>query len=59
MTLPFSLGFDAVQAGVSNGAASTVAKVEDPAKNSKRITAWIKSIGDLQKVCVFVHLPLF
>lgn len=37
------------QAGASSGAASTVAKVEDPAKNSKRITDWIKSIGDLQK----------
>ncbi|KAL0025406.1 hypothetical protein WJX79_005403 [Trebouxia sp. C0005] len=37
------------QAGVSSGAANMVAKVEDPAKNSKRITDWIKSIGDLQK----------
>jgi fatty acid-binding protein DegV len=39
-----------MQAGVSSGAASTVAKVEDLAKNGKRITDWIKSIGDLQKV---------
>ncbi|KAA6417609.1 MAG: intraflagellar transport 46 protein, partial [Trebouxia sp. A1-2] len=45
----FRLKFDAMQAGVSSGAANMVAKVEDPAKNSKRITDWIKSIGDLQK----------
>ncbi|KAL3155076.1 hypothetical protein ABBQ38_011140 [Trebouxia sp. C0009 RCD-2024] len=36
------------QAGASQ-AAGIVAKVENPAKNSKRITDWIKSIGNLQK----------
>lgn len=39
----------AMQAG-ANTAAGVVAKVEDPAQNSKRITDWIKSIGNLQKV---------
>lgn len=38
-----------MQAGASQ-AAGIVAKVENPAKNSKRITDWIKSIGNLQKV---------
>ena len=32
-----------------------VAKVEQPAKNSKRITDWIKSIGDIQKVTGLLH----
>ncbi|KAL3141589.1 hypothetical protein ABBQ32_004831 [Trebouxia sp. C0010 RCD-2024] len=36
------------QAGASQ-AAGIVARVENPAKNSKRITDWIKSIGNLQK----------
>lgn len=38
-----------MQAG-ANTAAGEVAKVETPARNSKRITDWIKSIGNLQKV---------
>ena len=41
---------DAKQAGTSSGTAHLVTKIEDPAKNSKRITDWIKSISDLQKV---------
>ena len=39
-----------MQAGNSTAAVATVSKVQDPAKNGKRITDWIKSIGDLQKV---------
>lgn len=38
-----------MQAGAS-ATAGVVAKVENPAKNSKRITDWIRSIGNLQKV---------
>ena len=41
----------ALQAGASStSAAGMVGKVENAAKNSKRITDWIKSISDLQKV---------
>ena len=40
-----------MQAG-ANTAAGVVAKVENPTKNSKRITDWIKSIGNLQKVTI-------
>lgn len=43
----------AKQAGAGAG---VVAKVENPAKNSKRITDWIKSIGNLQKVKIAVLL---
>lgn len=46
-----------MQAG-ANTAAGEVAKVENPAKNSKRITDWIKSIGNLQKVILAVLLGL-
>lgn len=38
-----------MQAG-GNTTAGVVAKVENPTKNSKRITDWVKSIGNLQKV---------
>ena len=44
-----------MQAG-ANKAAGEVAKVDNLAKNSKRITDWIKSIGNLQKVTTFFSL---
>ena len=48
--IPLDIGLGAVQAGAGSSLPHAVAKVEDPAKNSKRITDWVKSIGDLQKV---------
>lgn len=39
-----------MQAGASNAAGGAVAKVENPGKSGKRISDWIKSIGELQKV---------